>query len=65
MCRLFESGLQAFRQQRWGEAEEWFGRVLEIDAADGPALFYLERCREFREQPPDEGWDGTVRLAQK
>jgi len=65
LCRLFESGLQAFRQQRWGEAEEWFGRVLEIDAADGPALFYLERSREFREQPPDEGWDGTVRLAQK
>ena len=65
MGRMMEAGLRAFRHRHWDQAEAWFHRILRIDAIDGPALFYLERCREFRDQPPDEGWDGTVRLTQK
>ena len=63
--RMMEAGLRTFGERRWDEAEEWFHRILRIDATDGPALFYLERCREFRARPPDENWDGTVHLEKK
>lgn len=65
LCRIFESGLKAFQHGRWDEADEWFNRVLRIDATDGPSLFYRECCRDRRHMPPDENWDGVVRLDRK
>jgi adenylate cyclase len=63
--RMFSSGLDAFRNRRWDEADQFFNHALQIDATDGPSLFYRQRCREFQELPPDGDWDGAVRLKQK
>ncbi len=65
VCRVFASGLDAFRHRRWEEAERWFNQALHIDATDGPSLFYLARCRDFRKISPGKDWNGTVRLEQK
>ena len=32
---------------------------------DGPSLFYLRLCEQYRENPPEEAWDGVVRMAEK
>lgn len=65
VCRLFASGLAAFQDGQWDEAEQWFKRTLRIAPTDGPSLFYIKRCREYKRTPPDGVWDGVVRLDQK
>jgi adenylate cyclase len=65
MGRIFTSGLQAFEQRRWDEAEKSFRHVLQMDDKDGPARFYLKLCHEFRQAPPAGDWDGAVHLEKK
>lgn len=65
VCRMFASGLDAFRDRRWDEADDIFRQALKIDETDGPSLFYRKRCREFRQVPPGGDWDGAVHLEQK
>ncbi len=62
---IFASGLQAFEQQHWDEADHCFNQVLKIDEKDGPSHFFLKLCRQYRKVPPDPDWDGTVHLSQK
>ena len=64
-CRIFARGLEAFTHRNWAEAEKTFSHVLTIDANDGPSKFYLNLCREFRQTPPDEQWNGAVPLTDK
>ena len=63
--RLFASGLVAFQRGQWDDANHWFHKVLRIDPANGPSLFYIEQCRNFKHQPPDGVWSGVVRLHEK
>jgi adenylate cyclase len=65
MDRIFASGLQSFKRRRWDEAEKSFKRVLQIDENDGPTRFFLNLCREFRQAPPSDDWDGSVHLDKK
>jgi adenylate cyclase len=41
----FESGLAAWRRQRWPEAKGWFEQVLALAPEDRPGRIWLERCR--------------------
>ncbi|HEX6111821.1 MAG TPA: adenylate/guanylate cyclase domain-containing protein [Geminicoccaceae bacterium] len=41
----FESGLAAWRDQRWPEAKGWFEQALALAPEDRPSQIYLERCR--------------------
>jgi adenylate cyclase len=61
----FEEALGLYRDQQWDEAIERFEALVEEYPDDGPSPIFLERCREFKEQPPEEGWDGVYRLTSK
>ncbi|BBO92992.1 CHASE2 domain-containing protein [Desulfosarcina ovata] len=63
--RHFEAGLDAFGQRRWDAALKRFDLALQIDASDGPSRYYRRYCQVYREQPPDEAWDGAMHLEQK
>jgi adenylate cyclase len=65
LCRIFGSGFEAFKRQDWDEAEKSFHQVLQIDENDGPSRFYLKLCRDFRQAPPDNNWDGSIHLQDK
>ena len=67
LCALFAEALGAYRRQAWEEAIEKFYDMLthDGDKADGPALFYVKLCEQYREHPPVEAWNGVVRLVKK
>ena len=64
-CAMFAEVLNAFRRRSWEEAMEGFRELIKDLGKDGPSLFYLRLCERYRENPPEESWDGVVRMAEK
>jgi adenylate cyclase len=62
---VYESGLAAYRDGRWGEAIELFGEGLRRHPGDGPAQVLLDRCRDYVASPPDPDWDGVFVATRK
>ena len=60
LVELFENGLFLFRNREWDKAEQKFKQSLNLVADDGPSLLYLSRIKQFRENMPDENWDGIT-----
>ncbi|MFH1724509.1 MAG: GAF domain-containing protein [Elusimicrobiota bacterium] len=55
----FERGLKHYRRRDWRQAFSGFQAALDANPNDGPSRLYLERCRHYRESPPDASWDGV------
>ncbi|NIQ37804.1 MAG: CHASE2 domain-containing protein [Proteobacteria bacterium] len=64
-CAVFAEAMAAFRRQSWDEAMEKFHRCIENLGEDGPSLFYLGLCEHYKENPPEEPWDGVVHMEKK
>ncbi len=58
-------GLELYKNQDFSKAISKFKRVLKEIPGDPPSQTYIERCREYIENPPDEDWDGVTRLTSK
>jgi adenylate cyclase len=54
----FTSALAAYRRQDWDGAER---SLLELKESDDQLLYnvYLDRIRQFRQEPPPGDWDGV------
>lgn len=65
LCRLFHSGVTAFRQRAWDAACTAFNQVLVLERNDGPSRFYIDQCHQFRNTTLAVDWDGTIHLKQK
>ena len=61
----FEIGLTRYRERDFAGAINAFDQALDENPQDQPSLMYIDRCRHFLEDPPDEGWDGVWRLQEK
>lgn len=55
-------GFGAYSKKNWDEAEKIFGALKEKDQL---YEVYLSRISHFRQNPPEEGWDGTTVLESK
>jgi adenylate cyclase len=64
-CAVFAEALASFRRKDWDAAIRKFNETNEIFGTDGPSSFYLELCRQYRESPPGEPWDGVIRMDKK
>ena len=62
---LYAEGLSLYYEMKWPEAVEVFGRIFELDPDDGPSLTYLERCLDFRINPPGPEWSGVHVMGSK
>jgi adenylate cyclase len=60
LIERFNAGLEAFREQRWEDAQETFAAVLKDRPTDGPARLYMARCQAMMATPPGPGWDGVT-----
>ncbi|MCZ6873256.1 MAG: adenylate/guanylate cyclase domain-containing protein [bacterium] len=57
--KSYAAGLQAYRQQYWGDALSLFQESLLLCKGDGPSQVMIERCLMYQESPPPENWDGV------
>ena len=55
----YAAGLEAYRQQRWGEAYGLFKEALALWTGDGPSRIMAERCQIYQKASPPEEWDGV------
>jgi hypothetical protein len=62
---LFHEAMDMFESRDWTAAEAVFEEVLNHSPDDGPAKIYLERCRLYRNKPPEKDWDGVYNLDRK
>jgi len=65
VLEMFNKGFENYLQQNWDWAIKYFQQALSINEKDGPSLRYLQRCQRFKENPPDEGWDGVFTMTTK
>ena len=67
----YEEGLALYKKQEWDRAIEIFTQNAGLekewrpDQKTSPSKFYLERCREFKLNPPGADWDGVYKLKSK
>ncbi|MCK4546584.1 MAG: adenylate/guanylate cyclase domain-containing protein [Candidatus Eisenbacteria sp.] len=61
---MFHNGLEAYRRREWDIAVSEFEKVLDIEGG-GPSRVLFSRCRVFRENPPEDDWDGSWRMDEK
>jgi adenylate cyclase len=63
--KLFEEALALYRRQKWCDAIALFEKAAYTLPHDPPSLMYIDRCREFMEEPPDADWDGVYTMKAK
>jgi len=61
----YSRGVQAYRQQKWLQAIDYFEYCLKSNPEDRLARIYKERCVDFRLNPPPEDWDGVTTMKEK
>ena len=57
MARIFQEGLDQYRNQEWKKAETTFRKALERIPGDGPSILYLNRVQALLRDPPTSEWD--------
>ncbi|MBI4084118.1 MAG: CHASE2 domain-containing protein [Candidatus Lambdaproteobacteria bacterium] len=55
----FHKGLELYRQQQWDEAVKYFNGAMKVIPDDPPSRAFIERCTEFKKNPPPAAWDGV------
>ncbi len=61
----FARSLVLYRKGKWDEAIAAFGQVLTIRPGDFVSTMYVERCKNLKEHPPAEPWDGVFVMTRK
>ena len=65
LLKYYNLGLAAYKQRKWDDAIKAFEMALKFDPDDGPSELYLERSRDYKNDPPPEDWDGVFVMKTK
>ncbi len=65
IAETFEAAMALYRERRWDEAMRKFEEVYLIAPHDGPTRVLIDRCRRYKESPPEEEWQGAFRVGFK
>lgn len=65
MIQEYHQGFKEYLQRNWNNAIQHFQKALHFVPDDGPSKLYLERCREFSQNPPGANWDGVYVMQTK
>ncbi|MEN2998395.1 MAG: tetratricopeptide repeat protein, partial [Brevinematia bacterium] len=58
LLSYYKKGLSFYRNRDFTTAIQYFSECLRINPEDGPSKVYLERCKEYLQNPPPPDWDG-------
>jgi adenylate cyclase len=61
----YAAGLRAYRNQNWDKAILSFNAALDISPDDGPSKKMINRCNEYKVDPPEENWNGSYTVTTK
>jgi len=61
----FAKGLELYRQQSWDDAMKYFNETFKYVPDDPPAKVFIERCEDFKANPPGSDWDGVFTAESK
>lgn len=66
----FKRAQEYFRARLWDEARACYASSGEkfraaTGSEDTVAEIFIKRCEQFKEFPPEEGWDGTIEMRRK
>jgi adenylate cyclase len=56
--------LSSYKQMKWDEAIAKFNEVYEMKH-DKTSKIYMDRCEEFKKNPPPADWDGVYVMTTK
>lgn len=62
--RLFETGLQYYRQREWQQAAQYFSDCVQ-KYNDNPSQVFLDRIAHYRVSPPPKDWEGVFVMSVK
>jgi adenylate cyclase len=65
VLELYYEGLKAYKERRWEDGIRLFSEALVLDSDDKPSSVYLQRCKQFKENPPPDDWDGIFTMRTK
>ncbi|MDR0322115.1 MAG: adenylate/guanylate cyclase domain-containing protein [Treponema sp.] len=58
-CELYEEGLQHYFRQNWDKAMNSFNEIIEYSPNDTPSRLMIDRCLQYKDNPPPEEWNGV------
>ena len=70
LLNIFHKGLNFYNNQEWDNAIECFIESNKFEFRDenrktNPSLVFIERCRNYKINPPNDDWDGSFALQNK
>ncbi len=63
--KYFSKGLALYRNQKWDEANKYFSHTNKLLVRDGASMVFIDRCKEFKTNPPGKKWDGVYQMMTK
>lgn len=63
--KYFSKGLNLYRTQKWDEAKKYFAHTVKLLKFDGVSKVFMQRCAEYKEDPPGKDWDGVYQMQTK
>lgn len=62
---LYHEGLSLYRQAKWKESIKKLEKAHSLNKRDRICRIYLDRCRYFLSNPPNENWEGVWTMQEK
>ena len=67
---LWDEAIKNYYNQNWDKAIKLFNECEKyeeeyIGRPTNPSSLYIDRCKEFKQNPPDKDWDGSYKLKSK
>jgi adenylate cyclase len=61
----YKRGFKEYLLRNWEQGITYFKKAQQLTTTDGPTSLYLDRCLEFKENPPPKDWDGVYSMKEK
>ncbi|MDD3001644.1 MAG: adenylate/guanylate cyclase domain-containing protein [Candidatus Riflebacteria bacterium] len=62
---LYDRAIKLHLERKWDEAIELFEIIIKKWPDDVPSKTYISRCKQYKETPPPDDWDGRYILTHK